>query len=130
MLRQRCPEAKVKTIDGLHVNVISLDIRPLTFVEGEGMCCLLNYLEPGYRLPSRKHLVNTLQTSYERAIVLLKEKLKQDAVALALTTDMWTSNTMDAYMSITSHFISHDWKIVSCFTLQIIPRASHWKKHC
>ena len=53
---RKCSDARAKLINELIVDVVTMDIRPLAIVDGEGMRHLLLYLEPGYRLPSRKHV--------------------------------------------------------------------------
>ena len=53
---RKCSDARVKLLNELIVDVVTMDTRPLAIVDGEGMRRLLLYLEPGYRLPSRKHV--------------------------------------------------------------------------
>ena len=53
---RKCSDAKAKLINELIVDVVTMDIRPLALVDREGMRHLLLYLEPGYCLPSRKHV--------------------------------------------------------------------------
>lgn len=91
-----------------------MDIRQLAIVEGEGMRRLINYFELGYCLPSRKHVTKLLCSKYGRGGLILKEKLAQGAAPLALTSDIWTSNTMEAYISLTAHSISPAWEMQSC----------------
>ena len=110
----KCSDARAKLINELIVDVVTMDIRPLAIVDGEGMRRLLLYLEPGYRLPSRKHISRLLRKKHEKAIAILKGKLTQDAIAVWLTSDMWTSNTMEAYMPVTAHFITPAWEMQSC----------------
>ena len=38
----------------------------------------------------------------------------QDAKSLAMTTNIWTSCANDTYISVTAHFITDGWKLVSC----------------
>ena len=90
---RKCSDARAKLINELIVDVVTMDIRPL-----------LLYLEPGYRLPSRRHISSLLRKKHEKAIVILKDKLTQDAITVSLTSDMWTSNTIEAYMSVTANF--------------------------
>ena len=40
-------------------------------------------------------------------------KLLEEAEAVALTTDMWTSKAMEGYISMTVHFISSNWTMSS-----------------
>ena len=110
-LSQRCSESKSKAIMDLLADVVAMDMRPMTIVEGEGMIRLLKFLEPGFNMPSRKHLTKLLQA---KQVSLLKTVLSKEASSMALTSDIWTSNTMEAYLSLTAHFICKKWKMVSC----------------
>lgn len=49
------------------------------------MKALLQYLEPGYELPSRKRIMKLLHARYEKAIPILKAKLL-DSDGIALVT--------------------------------------------
>ena len=53
---RKCSDARAKLINELIIDVVTMDIRPLAIVDGEGMCRLLLHLEPGYRLPSHKYV--------------------------------------------------------------------------
>ncbi len=112
-ISKKCSKSRADTINQLLVNIVVKDIRPLCIVEDEGVRDLLQYLEPGYQLPSRKHLTKLLHDEYEKAIPILKKKLS-DSGGIALTSDVWTSNTMAAYISVTAHFISAEWEMKSC----------------
>ena len=109
---RKCSESRSKIISKVLVDVVTTDLRPIAIVEGEGMRRLLLYLEPGYRIPSHKHIGKLLLQKYENAVAVSKNKLAQDVVAMSLTSDIWTSNAMEAYMSVTAHFIR--WEIQSC----------------
>ena len=75
---------------------------------------LLLYLEPGYHIPSCTHITKLLQKKHEKAMAILKNKLAHNVAAMSLTSDIWTSNVMESYMSITAHFITPGWEIQSC----------------
>ena len=116
---KKCSDARAKVISELLVDLVALDVRPVRFVEGEGFRRLLRFIEPGYRIPSRKHI---LQTKYLKGKQLLKEKLRREVSALALTTDIWTSSANDVYISLTAHYISPDWVLCSCvLETQVFP---------
>ena len=53
---RKCSGARAKVIDELVLDVMTVDLRPLAIVERERMRHLLLYLEPGYCLPSCKHI--------------------------------------------------------------------------
>lgn len=69
-----------------------------------------------------------LHAQYEKAIPSLKAKLL-DSDGIALTSDVWTSNAMEAYISVTAHFISTEWEMKSCFTNKTLSRTSYWPTH-
>ena len=112
-ISKKCSKSRTTTINRFLVDVVTKDIRPVRIVEGEGMKALLQFLEPGYEPPSRKHLMKLLHDEYERALPILKKKLS-DACGVALTSDVWTSNKMEAYISVTCHFISSQWVMKGC----------------
>ena len=82
VIMRKCSEVKTKAIDELLVDVVTMDVRALAIVEGEGMHRLINYLEPGYHLPSRKHVTRICIYMYMR-ISILKFQIKIWAQALA-----------------------------------------------
>lgn len=109
---RKCSEARTAVIHQLLLDLVVLDIRPLSIVEGQGMKRLLSYLEPGYTPLSRKHLSKLLFKKYDVKLPLLKETLTS-ATGIAVTSDIWTSNSMESYMSITTHYISSKWEMES-----------------
>ena len=45
--------------------MIALDLKPVCMVEGKGFVDLLHYLEPGYKVPSRKHVTMMIQKKHK-----------------------------------------------------------------
>ncbi len=37
------------------VEIVARDLRPISVVDGEGFKKLINYIEPGYKVPSHTH---------------------------------------------------------------------------
>ncbi|KAL2079757.1 hypothetical protein ACEWY4_011180 [Coilia grayii] len=92
---------------------ISKDIRPYSVVENAGFRLLMKRLEPRYVLPTRKHLSETvIPKMYAETKGNLANSLKS-AVRVALTCDCWTSRNTVSYLTITSHHIDDEWKLVS-----------------
>ena len=87
------------------------DLRPISVVDGQGFTRLLNYLESGYKVPSRPHVTSICHKMFDS----LKEELlaKLDSPYVSLTTDIWTSQTRQAYLTVTAHFITEKWKMES-----------------
>ena len=46
--------------------------------------------------------------------MLLTDKLQSEASSLSLTTDIWTSSSTEAYVSLTCHFLTSHWEFVDC----------------
>ena len=101
----------VKKITNLIIEMIVLDLRPAAMVECTGFKCLINYLEPGYRVPSAVHITSCLETKYAKSTVI--EMLKEPS-HIALTTDIWTSVATQAYITVTAHFVSSTWELKTC----------------
>ena len=69
----------------------------------------MNYMEPGYQVPSRPHITATYQRLYSG----IKEELlvTLSSPHVAFTTNLWTSKSNEAYLTITAHFIC-EWNLV------------------
>ncbi|MGH0146677.1 UNVERIFIED_CONTAM: hypothetical protein FKN15_039620 [Acipenser sinensis] len=101
--------ASLLTVLNSIVNMILKDLRPISIVEGEGFRKFLELLEPGYQLPSRTFFTQMIEKKYIGTMENIKAKLKT-AEKIALTSDIWTSLAIEAYMSVTAHFITKDWQ--------------------
>ena len=55
-----------------------------------------------------------LRDHLQRTHVLLAERLQVDALSLSLMTDIWTSSSTKAYISLTCHFLTSQWEFVDC----------------
>ncbi|XP_025410795.1 zinc finger BED domain-containing protein 1-like [Sipha flava] len=74
---------------------------------------LIQMLAPGYVLPSRKSVSNSLLPQlYESTVDNIKNKLK-NVTAVCLTTDAWTSINNEYYVAVTAHYIDDDTKMSS-----------------
>ena len=109
---KKCSLARTKEINAALLNFIVLDLRPIAVVDGTGFNQLLNCIEPGYVVPSRTFVMNSLKQRY----ATMKHTLQEYFCLcdnLALTMDIWTSRTTQAYVTITAHYIIEEWKIQS-----------------
>ena len=112
-----CPSVKMccltrsKEINTAIVNFVVLDLSPIAVVNDCGFNKLLTCLQPGYTVPSRMFVTNSLKQQYS----VMKQKLQESLSVrnLAITTDIWTSRATEAYITITAHYISDEWKIES-----------------
>ena len=113
--------------------MIVKDMRPLAIVEGEGFREMMCKLHPGYTLPSRKYFTELMEKQYEATLDSVKSKIKSVSSKITLTTDAWTSIATEAYLGVTCHFITEDWKM-SSYSLTTMPleerhtaeNIAHW----
>ncbi|XP_058487194.1 zinc finger BED domain-containing protein 4-like [Solea solea] len=87
-------------VDEAVVNMIIKDSQPFSVVEDVGFRELMHLMDPNYILPSRKALKAMVDIKYQEAKEKAREQV-QKAVAVSLTSDMWTSINMDAYLAVT-----------------------------
>nr|XP_022920550.1 zinc finger BED domain-containing protein 1-like [Onthophagus taurus] len=103
---------KEKKINDLIFKMVIKDLQPFSVVEDVGFKDLINYLEPGYKIPSRYILSNTiLDAQYSE----VKNKLKEELVAakyVSITTDGWTSRATTSYQAVTAHYLLN-WELKS-----------------
>ena len=87
------------------MDLIILDLQPLSVVENIGFRKLMNAMDPRYVTVSRKQLSEVLLPArYEEGKASLREELK-DISTVSITTDPWTSCTNEGYTTITVHYI-------------------------
>ena len=112
----KCFAERAATITRLIAEFVARDLRRLSIVCGDGFRQLLNTIEPGYHVHSHTHV-----TTVCRQIFQMKEELHETLKGqtyVVLTTNIWTSRATQAYLTITAHFITAEWKMASA-VLQI-----------
>lgn len=88
--------------------MISVDYQPLSLVENNGFLEYSEKLQPLYKPPSRKMLtMKLLPEEYNKIAAILKSTLKSIS-NVSITTDMWTSDSNKACLTVTCHFIYND----------------------
>ncbi|KAL2081038.1 hypothetical protein ACEWY4_022891 [Coilia grayii] len=104
-------------LDEALVNIIVKDLQPFSIVEDSGFRDFVALLDPSYTLPSRRALKNMVVHKYE------EEKAKaamQSVEAVGLTSDMWTSINMEAYLAVTCHYVDDSAKLATVL-LGVVP---------
>ena len=103
-----CSSQRAAAITKQAAAFVALYLRPLRVVEGIGFKQLMNYIEPGYIVPSRTRVMSICQKKY----TTIKEELLSSLQSISnvvLTTDIWTSRTVQSYLTVTVDFITDDW---------------------
>ena len=75
---------------------------------------MINVLNPRYDLPHREHFSRiAIPTLYEETRQDLLEQLEKECSYFSLTTDLWSSTSLQPYMSCTVHYINSSWEFLS-----------------
>ena len=111
---QQCSNSRSKDICESIVGMIVTDTRPVRIVECEGFRNLMSVLEPGFVMPSRKTISSIIQHKHQQGRKELVDILSKNACSVALTTDIWTSTALDAYITVSAHYITSSWEVVCC----------------
>lgn len=97
---------KRQAIDQQVIRMIVKEYYPFSIVEDKEFKKLINMLNPGYSLPSRKTLsVSLLPVLYNKIYDEVKLDIEVNIHYVSLTTDAWTSLKNESYMAVTVHFI-------------------------
>lgn len=95
-------------IDRSLIEMIVKDYQPLSIVENQGFLNYSKKLQPLYTPPTRKHLVSKLLPDLYEEVKLKVQCMLKDAAHVAVTTDMWTSDSNKSFLAVTSHYIYNE----------------------
>ena len=73
------------------------------------------FIEPGYHMHSATHITNLIKRRHSQLQLKVKEKITLEAQSLSLTSDIWTSQANDVYIS--CHYVSPEWGELESFVL-------------
>ncbi|KAK1887488.1 Zinc finger BED domain containing protein 4 [Dissostichus eleginoides] len=124
VLKPPLSDKRKRDITDKIADFVALDMRPVNIVEGEGFKQMMKFIEPGYTVPKRDTVMHAIKNKYNTTKQVLLEKLKA-CTAVSFTTDTWTSNQMDGYMTVTAHFISQEWQLHSFVLETKVLEVSH-----
>ena len=55
-----------------------------------------------------------IQKKHKSVKEKLQRKLDKEATSISLTTDIWSSAATEAYITVSAHYISPEWHLLSC----------------
>lgn len=108
---RRCTNVRNQQLTSMITDMVAQDLLPLSFVDGTGFRQLMSCVEPEYHVPSRMTITRQLEARYEACAQGIKDQLSK-ASYVSITTDGWTSNTTESYITVTCHFIA-EWQLKS-----------------
>ncbi|XP_019858606.1 PREDICTED: zinc finger BED domain-containing protein 1-like [Amphimedon queenslandica] len=92
---------------------LAKDSLPLNLVEKPGFQKMIRNLDPKYDLPSRKYFSNI---AIPKMYGQLKDTVTKDLENIhhfSCTSDLWSSATMEPYISLTVHFVTDQFEFKS-----------------
>ena len=94
------------------LNYIVSDGRPLSTVESKAFLDMLAAFDNRYKLPSRRTVsdehIPQMYMKIKSDIQSAISENKHDAPRFSFTTDLWSSATMEPYISLTIHFVNSE----------------------
>ena len=104
---------------------LAKEMLPFYTVEKEGFKRMLTTFDRQYDLPGRKYFSNTaIPELYNKVRSQVASSL-QKVEFFSATIDMWSSNTMTPFMSLTAHFINENGNLKAvAFKLFSFPRTT------
>lgn len=91
--------------------MIIIDELPFIFPEKEGFKDFISKACPRFKVPSRITMYRDVLRLYEDEKAKLKKYFKDSHQTVSLTTDTWTSSTLQNYMVLTAHYIDSNWQL-------------------
>ncbi|XP_055904989.1 zinc finger BED domain-containing protein 4-like [Eupeodes corollae] len=101
-------QQKQSKIDQQLITMIAKEYHPLRLVEEPQFGKFVSLLCPAYRLPTRKTLSQNL---LPQLFLKLEQEVKtkiENAPAICLTTDAWTSINNQSFIAVTAHYIDSE----------------------
>ncbi|KAF4531539.1 hypothetical protein B566_EDAN018877 [Ephemera danica] len=110
----RLPMSKQQqeNLTNLLANMVAIDLLPLSIVNGEGFKKFVMALEPRYKIPVPGTLKSRLVAQCKDICDTIGNRL-DDADAVSLTTDAWTSGRTESYIVGTAHYIDKNFELQS-----------------
>jgi len=98
------------------------DEQPFAFCDKSGFRKFMSKACPRFQVPSRRTCTRDIVLSYFQERAKLKKFFKDSCQRVSLTTDCWTSQQQDGYMTVTASFIDDNWtlhkKVISFFKVK------------
>ena len=122
------PDYEAVAQKGHHILLkwIAESFRPLSIVEDPGFIeysAFVNDFEKKYTVPSRSTITNLLRAKYEDAVIAIKAMVSKECENYTLTSDVWSSRTCKAYISLMVHYLTSDFDM-KVVTLRCAPLSN------
>jgi hypothetical protein len=96
----------------LLVEFIVEDLQPFHIVMSRGFRKFINALEPKYIMPDEKTVKQKVLEKYANLKPKVEELTMKSDSLKSWTSDGWSSNVLDPYLMLTTHFIDKDFNYI------------------
>ncbi|XP_026484617.2 E3 SUMO-protein ligase ZBED1-like [Vanessa tameamea] len=117
-----------KEIDEALTLMLATDFQPFSMVDDKGFRNFVRHINPNYRIPEKRTIRYELMPKLFNELKAKLKRILSDIDNLSLTTDVWTSNSMESYITITVHFFYRD-DLKSCVLTTTLLTESHTADH-
>ena len=97
-----------KRINDLLIKFIDMDLQAFNIVMSQPFLNFIYELNPKYVVPDSKTIKELINQAFEEKKTQVVEAIKNTNSLLSYTSDCWSSNRCDPYLSLTCHFIDKD----------------------
>lgn len=110
-------------LENLLMNWVIISNQPLQEMDNPAFIQFVNGLNPHFKIPSRNNLKKKIEARYDEEKEKLKNVLSLTPYSINLTSDIWTSNANESYLSLTAHYLDSDWALKnSVLDIDKLPR--------
>ena len=84
--KTKCSDGCAKKITEHITDMVVRDLRPAAIVEGTGFKALINYIEPGYCVPSSTHIAEVARRKFTDGKAAIRRYMQAEVKFFAFTT--------------------------------------------
>ncbi|GBC43231.1 zinc finger BED domain-containing protein RICESLEEPER 2-like [Rhizophagus irregularis DAOM 181602=DAOM 197198] len=103
----------------LLIKWIVIDMLPFSLVDSVYFNEFIQKLNPKFRCPGRTTLKNEIMSEFKSRREHIVDFVKDIPGRCSITTDIWSSIKNEAFIGVTIHFITNEWKLKH-FTLEVL----------
>lgn len=104
-----CNKKRAEEITQALAKMISLDLLPLSFAQGDGFHHFMSVVEPGYKIPCTETVKKRIDLLYESTKKMIKNELAL-ASSVSGVSDCWTSRAQDSYLTLSANYLDSKWE--------------------
>ena len=122
-IEKAASEANQKEFSKYIVEWVATSVRPFMILEDAGLQKAFDFavlVDGRLKLPSRNKVKKDIDELAIQLASRMKDELQKNCLHYALTSDLWSSQTMQAFMAMTIHFLTGDFTMRN-YTLEVCP---------